>query len=86
MPVTKEQEERLKEKIASGEIDPNDPRTKAFIRTKFDEDPIGFSHKFLKEHVSHSVTGEDIASAPFHFEIMDLYLTNKNIAIAAPRG
>jgi len=86
MPLTQEQIDQFNEKVKSGEIDPNTDESKAFIRTRFDEDLFKFAEKFLPGHCSDQVTKELIPSPKFHREIHKLYTTQQNVAIAAPRG
>lgn len=84
--LTTEQKKAIKAKLLSGELDPNGPEAKSLVARKFKEDVLGFAKTFLQEHITDQATHKPTDSPLFHSEMIELYGTNRFVALAAPRG
>ena len=84
--LTDEQKKELKRKLVEGEIDPNGPEAKQLVVTRFNDDPLGFAHATMGHHMVDQATGQPLASPPFHKEMVDMFLANRFVGLAAPRN
>lgn len=84
--LSDKQADALQEKLDSGEWNKDTQEFKAITRWRFHDDPLLFAQYFLKDHLTNTKTGEMTASAPFHHELMELAMTERMLALAAPRG
>lgn len=74
------------ERIESGELDLNEQKVKDSIASIFKNDPIRFFRRFCPEHIIDKATGEPTPTPDFHREIIDTYIDNRFVSVAAPRG
>ena len=84
--LTKEEQNIIKAKLASGELTSSSPEYKQMVVTRHDIDALLFARSFLKEHMRVQSTGVIQNSPPFHAELIDLYQNHRFVAVAAPRG
>lgn len=84
--LTTEQKAELKRRLLSGELDANGPEAKQLFVTRFKDEPLTFATNVLGHHMLDQGSGNKLASPPFHEEMMNLYMQNRFVGLAAPRN
>ena len=85
---TEEQKITIRQKVESGEWNANTKELKDLQVALFRDDPLKFARYLFRHHFADQSTGEDMRSASFHQEVLDLLMdrSNRRLGIAAPRG
>lgn len=83
---TPEQKAELKRRLLAGELDANSPEGKQLFVTRFKDEPLAFATSTLGHHMVDQSTGVTLKSPHFHTEMMDLYMQNRFVGLAAPRN
>lgn len=86
MALTQEQKDIFKEKVRSGEIEVGSSEFNKVLRADLIDRPLGFAAYAFKHHMVDRATGEVSETPDFHQEVIEIYLNNLRVALAAPRG
>lgn len=84
--LTQEQKSELKRRLLSNELDANGPEAKQLFVSRFKDEPLPFANAVMGHHMVDQATGEKLESPAFHSEMMDLYMKNRFVGLAAPRN
>lgn len=84
--LTNEQKQELKRRLLANEFDPNSPEGKQLFVSRFKDEPLPFANAVMGHHMVDQATGEKLESPAFHTEMMDLFMSQRFIGLAAPRN
>lgn len=84
--LTLEQKAELKRRLTSGELDPNGPEAKQLFVSRFKDEPLAFASTVLGHHMVDQSTGDTLPSPDFHREMVELFMQNRFVGLAAPRN
>lgn len=82
--LTASQKKELKRRIDAGEVS-KDEQKQLYV-TRYRDEPLKFARFLLADHMTDRLSGKIIEPPEFHGEVMDLYMRENRMGIAAPRG